>query len=88
MNPTPAARRAREADAAPVGARMNRPVKITSPPQLALQSYLDSLLVETTEALPLEIEALPEAPVVNAPVDVAELAELIASGGARHMGGS
>ena len=39
---------------------MNRPVKITSRPQLALQSYLDSLLMEATEALPPQIEALPE----------------------------
>jgi purine-binding chemotaxis protein CheW len=39
---------------------MNRPVKITSRPQLALQSYLDSLLMEATEELPLEIEALTE----------------------------
>jgi purine-binding chemotaxis protein CheW len=38
---------------------MNRPVKITSRPQLALQSYLDSLLMEATEELPPEIEALP-----------------------------
>lgn len=37
---------------------MNRPVKITSRPQLALQSYLDSLLMEATEELPLEVEAL------------------------------
>ena len=36
---------------------MNRPVKITSRPQLALQSYLDSLLMEATEELPPEIEA-------------------------------
>jgi len=39
---------------------MNRPVKITSRPQLALQSYLDSLLMEATEELPPEIEALVE----------------------------
>ncbi|MDQ0121381.1 purine-binding chemotaxis protein CheW [Pseudomonas lini] len=39
---------------------MNRPVKTTSRPQLALQSYLDSLLMEVTEELPLEMEALPE----------------------------
>jgi len=37
---------------------MNRPVKITSRPQLALQSYLDSLLMEATEELPLEVEAV------------------------------
>ncbi|EJN21808.1 CheW-like protein [Pseudomonas sp. GM79] len=39
---------------------MNRPVKITSRPQLALQSYLDALLQDATEELPPEIEALPE----------------------------
>ena len=39
---------------------MNRPVKTTSRPQLALQSYLDSLLMEATEALPLEVEAVVE----------------------------
>ena len=39
---------------------MNRPVKITSRPQLALQSYLDSLLMEATEELPLEVEAVAE----------------------------
>jgi len=37
---------------------MNRPVKITSRPQLALQSHLDSLLMEATEELPLEVEAV------------------------------
>ena len=39
---------------------MTRPVKITSRPQLALQSYLDSLLQDATEELPPEVEALPE----------------------------
>ncbi|TBN42110.1 CheW domain-containing protein [Pseudomonas sp. BGI-2] len=39
---------------------MNRPVKITSRPQLALQSYLDSLLMEATEELSLEVEAVAE----------------------------
>ena len=38
---------------------MNRPVKITSRPQLALQSYLESLLMDATEELPPEIEELP-----------------------------
>jgi len=38
---------------------MNRPVKITSRPQLALQSYLDSLLMDATEELSPEIEAAP-----------------------------
>ncbi|MFW0759172.1 CheW domain-containing protein [Pseudomonas sp. H11T01] len=39
---------------------MNRPVKITSRPQLALQSYLSALLQEATEELELIPEALPE----------------------------
>ncbi|MFJ7282382.1 CheW domain-containing protein [Pseudomonas sp. NPDC099000] len=39
---------------------MSRPVKITSRPQLALQSYLDNLLMEATEELPLEAEAVAE----------------------------
>ncbi|RON20401.1 chemotaxis protein CheW [Pseudomonas brassicacearum] len=42
---------------------MNRPVKITSRPQLALQSYLDSLLQDATEEL---------APVIEAPAEVIE----------------
>ncbi|PMX02476.1 chemotaxis protein CheW [Pseudomonas sp. FW215-R2] len=36
---------------------MNRPIKLTSRPQLALQSYLDSLLEDVTEEIPQEIEA-------------------------------
>ena len=36
---------------------MNRPVKITSRPQLALQSYLDSLLQEVTEELSADTDA-------------------------------
>ncbi|MBD9565892.1 CheW domain-containing protein [Pseudomonas sp. PDM09] len=39
---------------------MTRPVKITSRPQLALQSYLDALLQDATEELLPEVEALPE----------------------------
>ncbi|MGF6109749.1 CheW domain-containing protein [Pseudomonas sp. ADAK2] len=39
---------------------MIRPVKVTSRPQLALQSYLDSLLMEATEELPPEVEAVAE----------------------------
>ncbi|MBI3907810.1 MAG: chemotaxis protein CheW, partial [Pseudomonas fluorescens] len=39
---------------------MNRPVKTTSRPQLALQSYLDSLLQDATEDFAPEIEALVE----------------------------
>ncbi|MEB0045411.1 MULTISPECIES: CheW domain-containing protein [unclassified Pseudomonas] len=51
---------------------MNRPVKITSRPQLALQSYLDSLLQDATEELSVEIQARP--PVVEA-VAVAEIVD-------------
>ncbi|MFK9084033.1 CheW domain-containing protein [Pseudomonas neuropathica] len=36
---------------------MNRPVKITSRPQLALQSYLDSLLQDITEELSADTDA-------------------------------
>ena len=39
---------------------MSRLVKITSRPQLALQSYLDSLLQDATEELSPEIESQPE----------------------------
>ncbi|MHC8408422.1 CheW domain-containing protein [Pseudomonas sp. TMB3-21] len=40
---------------------MSKPLKITSRPQLALQSYLDNLLMDATEAsLAPEIEAAPE----------------------------
>ncbi|WP_210643446.1 CheW domain-containing protein [Pseudomonas sp. Tri1] len=42
---------------------MSRPIKTTSRPQMALQSYLDGLLQEATEELPVQpsvIEALPE----------------------------
>jgi len=39
---------------------MNRPVKLTSRPQLALQSYLDGLLQEIPEELPPTIEAQPD----------------------------
>ncbi|MDI3353956.1 chemotaxis protein CheW [Pseudomonas sp. UYIF39] len=48
---------------------MNRPVKITSRPQRALQSYLDSLLMEATEELPSQIEALPQVVEVEAALD-------------------
>lgn len=37
---------------------MNRPVKLTSRPQMALQSYLDSLLQDATEESPPEVETL------------------------------
>ncbi|MGN8274046.1 chemotaxis protein CheW [Pseudomonas sp. SMN5] len=42
---------------------MSRPIKTTSRPQLALQSYLDGLLQEATEELPPQpsvVEALPD----------------------------
>ncbi|HCS42278.1 MAG TPA: chemotaxis protein CheW [Pseudomonas sp.] len=55
---------------------MNRPVKITSRPQLALQSYLDSLLMDATEELPLEIEALSEVVEVEAALDEFQAAVL------------
>ena len=35
---------------------MNRPIKLTSRPQMALQSYLDSLLQDVPDALPDEVE--------------------------------
>ncbi|TVT85603.1 CheW domain-containing protein [Pseudomonas sp. H3(2019)] len=55
---------------------MNRPVKITSRPQLALQSYLDALLQDATEDWPAEVEVLPEA------VEVVEVVEAIEAQGA------
>ncbi|MCP1517179.1 purine-binding chemotaxis protein CheW [Pseudomonas migulae] len=55
---------------------MNRPVKITSRPQLALQSYLDSLLMDATEELPPEIEAIPEVVEVEAALDEFQAAVL------------
>ncbi|WP_460367494.1 CheW domain-containing protein [Pseudomonas sp. Tul1A2] len=39
---------------------MNRPLKLTSKPQLALQSYLDSLLEEIPDELPAQVAARPE----------------------------
>ncbi|PCM48975.1 chemotaxis protein CheW [Pseudomonas fluorescens] len=47
---------------------MNRPIKLTSRPQLALQSYLDSLLQEIPDELP------PVEVPVEAPVEVVESA--------------
>jgi purine-binding chemotaxis protein CheW len=38
---------------------MNRPIRITSRPQLALQSYLDSLLQDATEELPEDVDEHP-----------------------------
>ncbi len=39
---------------------MNRPVKLTSRPQLALQSYLEDLLHDVPEALPAVVAAQPD----------------------------
>ncbi|MGF6152935.1 CheW domain-containing protein [Pseudomonas fluorescens] len=55
---------------------MSRPVKITSRPQLALQSYLDALLQDATEEWPSEVEVLPEV------VEVVEVVEAIEAQGA------
>ncbi|WP_223487741.1 CheW domain-containing protein [Pseudomonas sp. A-RE-19] len=55
---------------------MNRPVKITSRPQLALQSYLDSLLQDATEELLPEVEVLPEVVEVEAALDEFQAAVL------------
>ncbi|WP_447788927.1 MULTISPECIES: CheW domain-containing protein [Pseudomonas] len=55
---------------------MNRPVKITSRPQLALQSYLDNLLQDATEELQPEVEALPEVVEVEAALDEFQAAVL------------
>jgi purine-binding chemotaxis protein CheW len=55
---------------------VNRPVKITSRPQLALQSYLDSLLQEVTEELSAEFEAAPEVVEAEAALDEFQAAVL------------
>ncbi|MHC8349571.1 CheW domain-containing protein [Pseudomonas sp. RT4P38] len=55
---------------------MNRPVKISSRPQLALQSYLDNLLMDATEELPPQIEALPEVVEIEAALDEFQAAVL------------
>lgn len=49
---------------------MNRPIKLTSRPQMALQSYLDDLLQSVPDELPVEVEAFPEP-------EVAESAEAL-----------
>jgi len=46
-----------------MGIHMIRPVEITTRPQVALQSYLDALLQEATEELPVEIAVAVEVPV-------------------------
>jgi purine-binding chemotaxis protein CheW len=55
---------------------MNRPVKITSRPQLALQTYLDSLLQDATEELAPLIEALVEVSEPESILDEFQLAVL------------
>ena len=53
---------------------MNRPVKLTSRPQQALQSYLEDLLLDLPEDVPPPVEAQP--PVVEqAQPEVMESAE-------------
>jgi purine-binding chemotaxis protein CheW len=56
--------------------RMNRPLKLTSRPQLALQSYLDNLLQEVTEELLPPVEALPEVVEAEAVLDEFQAAVL------------
>ncbi|PWE47064.1 CheW domain-containing protein [Pseudomonas prosekii] len=51
---------------------MNRPVKTTSRPQLALQTYLDNLLMEATEELPAPVEVVAEVIEVIEVVDSVE----------------
>ncbi|EJM16796.1 CheW-like protein [Pseudomonas sp. GM21] len=55
---------------------MNRPVKITSRPQLALQTYLDSLLQDATEELAPFIEARVEVSEPESILDEFQLAVL------------
>lgn len=55
---------------------MNHPLKTTSRPQLALQSYLDSLLQDVTEELAPPIEVLPEVVEVEAALDEFQAAVL------------
>ncbi|WP_419709044.1 chemotaxis protein CheW [Pseudomonas sp. NFX224] len=53
-----------------------RPLKLTSRPQLALQSYLDNLLQEVTEELLPPVEALPELVEAEAALDEFQAAVL------------
>src|ERR1700743_284596 len=64
-----------------MGIQMNRPVDITTRPQVALQSYLDALLQEATEELPVALAAEPEitVPVAVEPEPVSELDEFQAA---------
>ncbi|KPA88714.1 CheW-like protein [Pseudomonas asplenii] len=64
-----------------MGIQMIRPVDITTRPQLALQSYLDALLQEATEELPVELAVEPavEIPLPVEPEPVSELDEFQAA---------
>jgi len=55
---------------------MNHPLKTTSRPQLALQSYLDSLLQDVTDEFEASIEALPEVVEFEAALDEFQAAVL------------
>ncbi|MGE1177203.1 CheW domain-containing protein [Pseudomonas sp. BW7P1] len=55
---------------------MNRPIKLTSRPQLAVQSYLDSLLQEVEQELPQEVEAPVEVVESSAELDEFQAAVL------------
>ena len=55
---------------------MSRPLKLTSRPQQALQSYLDNLLMEATEESLPAAEAMPEAVEVEAALDEFQAAVL------------
>ncbi|WP_433769466.1 CheW domain-containing protein [Pseudomonas putida] len=55
---------------------MNHPLKTTSRPQLALQSYLDSLLQDVTEELTLPLEAAAEEIAAEAVLDEFQAAVL------------
>ncbi|CAI8935737.1 CheW-like domain-containing protein [Pseudomonas sp. IT-P74] len=55
---------------------MNRPLKTTSRPQLALQSYLDSLLQDVTEELTPPVEAVAEEIAAEAVLDEFQAAVL------------
>ncbi|WP_191488729.1 CheW domain-containing protein [Pseudomonas sp. FEN] len=58
---------------------MIRPVDVTTRPQVALQSYLDALLQEATEELPVDIAVAVEVPVAVESSPVAELDEFQAA---------
>ncbi len=62
-----------------MGIHMIRPVDVTTRPQVALQSYLDALLQEATEELPVDIAVAVEVPVAVESSPVAELDEFQAA---------